>query len=249
VPDTYDKLNADLGAPFGTPSADASHLVSVLVIDSDDRARQQISAVLERGGMTTVEASSAAEGLRHLYAHGPDAVVLDTALDDMTGQAVIRLIRQISNVAMMVVSEASAESDKVDALRAGADDYVVKPPPPDELVARIEALTRHVRPATDQPVLTDGQIEIDQRSVTARAQGRTLQLTALEFRLLVALVRHSGEVLSAGRLLELAWGDASTLGTDRVKIAIGGLRRRFREVGLAAPIETVRGFGYRYTGW
>jgi DNA-binding response OmpR family regulator len=221
---------------------------SVLVVDKEAPSRGRIAAILRRGGMPTIEAMSAGEALRVLYEQRPDLVVLDTALPDMNGYEAIRYIRLASDVPIVVVSAASTEAEKVHALRAGADDYVVKPPAPAELVARAEALARRRRTEQDQSHLVHGDITIDLGRVEARVAGHPLKLSPLEFRLLTTFVRNPRKVLSRSRLLATVWGDRtpSRDGDARVKIAIGYLRKRFRDVGVEPPIETVRGFGYRY---
>jgi len=135
----------------------------------------------------------------------------------------------------------------VRALRAGADDYMTKPFGVAELVARSEALLRRRRSGEDAPSrYVDSLVEVDLQAAEARAGGVPLQLTPLEFRLLTAFVRNPNQVLSPDQLLAMAWGD-SGFARERVKIYVGYLRSKFREAGVEdAPIETVRGFGYRY---
>ena len=146
---------------------------------------------------------------------------------------------------MMVTGKAS-ELEKVRALRSGADDYVTKPFGLQEVVARVEALLRRRAPRKEPPrTYADGLVEIDFQGAEAKADGHTLELTPLEYRLLSAFVQHPNQVLSADQLLELAWGE-SGFGRERVKIYVGYLRGKFREAGVEAPIETIRGFGYRY---
>jgi DNA-binding response OmpR family regulator len=115
-----------------------------------------------------------------------------------------------------------------------------------ELLARVEALLRRRPPAATAPAhYADGLLEIDFASLEVRAAGNVVQLTPLQLRLLTALVQHRGQVLSAEQLLKLAWED-DMVPRERVKLYVGYLRRRFREQGVELPVETVRGFGYRY---
>ena len=141
------------------------------------------------------------------------------------------------------------ELERVRGLQAGADDYVVKPFGRQELLARVQALLRRSaqRPAEQQETYADAALEIDfaQRSVTYA--GREVALTPLEFKLLSAFVRHPRQVLSRDQLLELVWGDVYGVAGDQVKLYVGYVRRKLEpENPEAAPIETVRGFGYRY---
>jgi DNA-binding response OmpR family regulator len=201
---------------------------------------------LERNGLDVVEAETGDEGLHALFNARPDIVLLDIGLPGLDGWGTLARIRQLTNVPVMMVSGQSSELEKVRALRGGADDYMTKPLGIQELLARTEVLLRRAaRPDEESPTYADGLVEIDFRSAEVTVAKRRLMLTPLEFRLLAAFVRHPGEVLSARRLLELAWGDQA-LARERVKIYIGYLRNKFRDLGVDAPIETVRGFGYRY---
>ena len=218
----------------------------MLVIEDDDDLRLLLRRVLERDGMDVVEAPSGTDGLRELYDSRPDIVLLDIALPGVDGWRTLERIRELTDVPVMMVTGEASELEKVRALRSGADDYVTKPFGLQEIVARVEALLRRGAPRKEAPATyADGLVEVDFRGAEARADGNPLALTPLEYRLLSAFVRHPDQVLSADQLLELAWGE-SGLGRERVKIYVGYLRGKFREAGAEAPIETVRGFGYRY---
>jgi DNA-binding response OmpR family regulator len=137
--------------------------------------------------------------------------------------------------------------DKVRGLRSGADDYVTKPFGRAELLARVDALLRRSAGRTEPPEgYADGLLRVDFAQRTAVAEDQELRLTPQEFRLLAAFVRHPGQVLSHEQLLELVWGDAYATARDQVKLYVGYLRRKLRAATDAEPIETVRGFGYRY---
>jgi DNA-binding response OmpR family regulator len=218
----------------------------VLVVEDEENSRALLRPVLERHGLEVLEASDAAGALRLLFGERPDLVVLDLDLPHLGGDTLITRIRELTDVPVMVVTGTADEAAAVDCLRAGADDYVTKPFGVQELLARVEVLLRRSVPTVTGPQrYSDGLLEIDFASLEVRADGRPVELTALQLRLLTALVRHRGQVLSAEQLLELAWDDG--LGRrDRVKLYIGYLRRSFREHGVDLPVETVRGFGYRY---
>ena len=142
------------------------------------------------------------------------------------------------------------ELDKVRGLRAGADDFVTKPFGRHELVARVEALlrrgTRFARAQPEIDVYMDGALTVDHVQRIASSGGTELRLTPLEFRLLSVLVRHAGQLLSVGTLLELVWGDEYAAAGDQVKLTVGRLRRKLEGYVDEQAIETVRGFGYRY---
>ena len=141
-----------------------------------------------------------------------------------------------------------AELEKVRGLKAGADDYVTKPFGRQELLARVEALLRRTRPGTKTAeTYADDLLTIDFAQRAVFVDGRPVALTPTEFKLLAAFVRHPNQVLSRGQLLELVWNDARSASGDQVKLYVGYLRRKLGEAtDEPYPIETVRGFGYRY---
>ena len=231
--------------PSPPPTDDAAR-ARVLVIDDDPQARELLRRVLERNGLAPLLADSTASGLRALYEGRPDLVLLDIGLPDADGYTALERIREMTDVPVVMLSGRDDEPSKVSALRAGADDYVTKPFGLQELVARIEALLRraHERDGA-RDSYDDGLVAIDYAALEVSVAGKPLRLTALELRLLLALVERANEVVSPERLLDQVWGDAS-LSRERVKLYVGYLREKFRGAGVQAPIETVRGFGYRY---
>ena len=219
-----------------------------LVVDDDGSARSLLRRSLERAGLEVFEAPDGPSGLRALFDHRPHVVLLDVGLPGLDGFRTLERMRELTDVPVMMVSGRSSELEKVRALKAGADDYVTKPYGVAELTARVEALLRRA-PGAAEPVAhyADDLVEIDFRTASARVLGRELRLTPLEFRLLATFVRHAGEVLSARDLLRIVWGETG-MPRERVKIYVGYLRSKFRDAGVEAPIETLRGFGYRYRG-
>ena len=223
-----------------------THGATALLIEDDESSRFLLRRALERNGMEVVEAHTGKEGLRALYSARPDLVLLDIGLPELDGWGTLDRIRQLTDVPVMMVTAQSSELEKVRALKAGADDYVTKPFGVQELLARTEVLLRRAAPRAELPTRhVDGLVEIDFQAAEARAQGKPLGLTPLEFRLLTAFVKHPNQVLSADQLLSMAWGDHG-FSRERVKIYVGYLRNKFKAQQLEAPIETVRGFGYRY---
>jgi DNA-binding response OmpR family regulator len=218
----------------------------VLLVEEDADARTLLRSVLERHGLEVVESDDAAGGLRRLFDERPDLVVLDLHLPDLFGSALIARIRELTDVPVMVVTDRGNETAAVESLRVGADDFVTRPFAVAEMVARVEALLRRTTPADAlSGRYVDDLIEVDFAALEVCARGRLVELTPQELRLLVAFVRHPGQVLSAEQLLRLAW-NGDLLPRDRVKLYVGYLRRTFREHGVDLPVETVRGFGYRY---
>lgn len=219
----------------------------VLIVEDDDDVRLMVRAAIERAGMEVVEARDGREGLRRFYETEPGVVVLDIRMPELDGWQVLERIRELSDIPILVLSANDGELDKVRGLREGADDYLTKPFGRQELIARIEALLR--RAASDgrpMEVLADGLLEIDlpQRRVTIL--DREVALTPTEFKLLTAFARSPDRVLSRDQLIAAVWGDAGARSPDQVKLYVGYVRRKLLDAAGVNPIETVRGFGYRY---
>jgi DNA-binding response OmpR family regulator len=221
---------------------------TVLVIDDSETVRATVSDRLERGGYSVASAGDGREGLRRLYEIKPDVVLLDVVMPELDGWKTLELIRDVSDVPVIMLTSRDSELERVRGLRAGADDYMGKPFCPAELSARIEAVLRRSGEKTEaKEVYDDGTVSIDfaARSVVVRGDG--VSLTPLEFRLLSVLTEHTGQVLSRQQLIDLVWGRSYESCGDPVKIYIGYLRKKIEE-NPATPklVETVRGFGYRY---
>jgi DNA-binding response OmpR family regulator len=219
----------------------------VLVVEDDEDVRALVRTVLERAGMNVIEAADGREGLRKFYEMKPRLVVLDVRMPELDGWEVLKRIRELSQVPVLMLTVDASELDKVRGLRQGADDYVTKPFGHQELIARIEAILRRAgETGSEGEVHSDDLLEIDfpQRRVTVL--GQEVDLTPTEFKLLAVLARHPNQVLSSDQLLEMVWGDSFDRSRDQVKLYVGYLRRKLRDAAGVNPIETVRGFGYRY---
>jgi DNA-binding response OmpR family regulator len=221
----------------------------VLVIDDDEDLRGALELTLARGGLDPVLREDGRSGLRALHELRPEAVVLDIGLPDLDGWQVLERIRDISDVPVLLLTARNMEFDKVRGLQAGADDYLTKPFGNAELVARIQALLR--RAAGDgaqvdiEDVLVDEHSGVRMELATRRVlvDGVPVDVSPLEWRLLLALEQNRGQVLSPEQLLELAWNDPVGVSPERVKFAVLRLRRKLGPAGRR--IENVRGFGYR----
>jgi DNA-binding response OmpR family regulator len=228
------------------PAAQTAAGATVLVIEDDVASAGPLPGLLEDAGLEVLSAQSTATGMRLLFERRPDLVLLDLGAASGDTVGALGRIRELSNVPVILATAEDDEATKVATLRAGADDYVVKPYGLREMVARAEVLLRRTMRADAPPGrYADGLVELDFGSLDVTIGGRPVELTALELRLLTAFVEHPGQVLSAGQLLERVWGDAS-LPRGRVKLYVAYLRDKFRAAGAESPIETVRGFGYRY---
>ena len=221
----------------------------VLVIEDDRDIGLGIKTVLAKNGFEVTAVANGREGLRVFHGAPPDLVILDIGLPEMDGWTVLERMRDLSDIPVLVLTSYSQEEDKVRGLRGGADDYLTKPFGNAELVARVQALLRrHQLAGHSLPeVYDDGIVQVNFGTHEVIVDGEPVGLTPTEYRLLAALVKHRGQVLSPVKLLELAWSDPFGVGPDRVKYSVMRLRRKLgTDSGPDAPIEAVRGFGYRY---
>jgi DNA-binding response OmpR family regulator len=220
----------------------------VLCVDDDDDIRLLLRELLERAGYTVDEAGDGRTALRMLFANTPALVILDVTMPDMDGYQTLERIRDLSDVPVLMLTARSQELEKVRGLSAGADDYVAKPFGRQELLARVQALLRRTGGKSEVvEAYADDFVQIDYAQRSVNVQGRSVQLTPLEFKLLSAFVQNPNQVLSRDQLLELVWGDPYGVSGDQVKLYVGYLRRKLvPDAPETAPVETVRGFGYRY---
>ena len=219
----------------------------VLVVDDESDIRMLVTELLKRGGYDVLEAADGRAGLRILHEEMPDLVVLDVSMPVLDGWQTLERIRDLSDVPVIMLTARDGELEKVRGLKAGADDYVTKPFGRQELLARVEALLRRGAEPVVVEDYDDGVVTIDVAQRQVVVNGREVQLTPLEFKLLSALVRNAEQVLDHERLLEQVWGDAHAVSRDQVKLYVGYLRKKLApDDPQSFPIETVRGFGYRY---
>jgi DNA-binding response OmpR family regulator len=219
----------------------------ILVVDDDDDIRGLVRALLERAGHDVVDAPDGRAGLRELFSGSPDLVILDVAMPGLDGWATLERIREVSDVPVLMLTARDAELERVRGLMGGADDYVVKPFGRQELVARVDVLLRRPRGDVAQETYADARLSISFAQRAVRFDEREVVLTRLEYKLLCALVQHPNQVLSQDQLRDLVWGDNLATSRDEVKLYVGYLRRKLApDEPRSTPIETVRGFGYRY---
>jgi DNA-binding response OmpR family regulator len=200
----------------------------VLVVEDDPDIALGVETVLGRSGFEVTTAGEGREGLRLFHTERPDLVILDVGLPEMDGWTVLTRIRELSEVPVLMLTARGHESDKVRGLRSGADDYLTKPFGNAEFIARVQALLRRSLGAETQgaEVYDDGMIRVDFAAHEVQVDGAQVELTATEFRLLAALIRHRGQVLSPNKLLDLVWSDPFGVGPERVKYSVLRLRRK-----------------------
>jgi two-component system response regulator PrrA len=221
----------------------------VLVVEDDGDVRTAISRGLGLHDMLVVEAGSAEDALATIARRLPDVLVVDIGLRGMSGIELCTELRERNvDVPILILSARDEVGDRVDGLRAGADDYVVKPFHLDEIVARLQALLRRAARPSGGPddVVAAGALWIDRDRRVAKAGTTRLDLTRREFDLLATLGANAGIVLSRVRLLELVWGYDFDVDTNVVDVFVGYLRRKLAAAGggSAVRIETVRGVGF-----
>ena len=218
----------------------------LLVVDDDEDIRALLRLILEGAGYHVDDQADGRAALRAFHNGDHDLVLLDVTMPGLDGWELLERIRDLSDVPVLMLTARDSESDRVRGLRGGADDYVTKPFDREELLARIEGLLRRA-PRDDEPVsYTDSFMQVDfvQRAVSI--EGRDVTLTRTQYNLLEAFVRHPNQVLSQEQLLELAWEDPYAVSRDQVKLYVGYLRKKLGTREGESPIETVRGFGYRF---
>ena len=221
----------------------------VLVVDDDPTVTDVVSAYLQGAGLEALTAADGAAALRAEEQDRPDLIVLDLMMPGMDGLEVARRVRERRpEVPIIMLTALGEEADRIAGLEAGADDYVVKPFSPRELVLRIQSVLRRSQPEppADRSRLLDGDVELDPVSRTAERAGRPLALTAREFDLLAYFLRHPGKAFSREDLLSEVWGwefgDHST-----VTVHVRRLREKVEdEPGSPTRLVTVWGTGYRW---
>ena len=221
--------------------------VRVLVVDDEPAIRRYLRVSLMAHGHTVFEAATGQDAVAAVSAQRPDLVILDLGLPDLSGIEVTRLLREWSQIPIIIVSVNELETDKIAALDAGADDYVTKPFSMGELLARIRTSLRHRLAAqTDQPVFESGNLKVDLSKRQVLVDGREVRLTPTEYELLRVLVVHAGRVVTHQQLLREVWGPADVDQTQYLRVYVAQLRQKI-EADPACPqhLLTEPGVGYR----
>ena len=217
----------------------------ILLIDDDARLFDLLASYLRQNGMDVVGAHDGAQGLAMLEAGTFDAVLLDIMMPGLDGLQTCKRIRQKSNVPLIMLTAKGDETDRVVGLEMGADDYVAKPFSPRELLARLRAVLRRAKPDAFAERVAVGHLTIDIAGREAAVSGRPIELTGLEFDLLLALARRPGKVISRETLLAEAGRSDVTVSERTVDVHISHLRQKIGDDPRApVRIRTVRGVGY-----
>ncbi|MEE1786152.1 response regulator transcription factor [Streptomyces sp. SP17BM10] len=224
----------------------------VLLVEDDDRMAQALATALARRGHTVRRVVRAADALRHVREAG--FVLLDLGLPDLDGLDLLRKLRTVCQVPLIVVTARSEERDIVRGLRAGADDYVIKPFRTAELMARVDTVRRRLgRPAPadgdgapdgagDGRQVRTGDVEVDLAGRTVTVGGAEVRLTRREFDVLALLAAQPGDVRSREEILDRIWGDAFLGSSRSLDVHVAGIRAKTGRAGL---VRTIRGYGYQ----
>lgn len=222
----------------------------ILLIEDEPQMRRFLRAALGGHDYRLVEAETAKEGLAHAASRNPDVILLDLGLPDTDGLEVTRQLREWTRTPIIVLSARGREQDKVAALDLGADDYLTKPFGVEELLARIRVALRHASLGAGEaaePIFEIGELKVDLAQRQVFRAGQQIHLTPTEYKLLVALVRHAGKLLTHRQLLQEVWGGNFVTQTHYLRIYVMQLRQKI-EPDPARPrfLLTEPGVGYRF---
>ncbi|MBS0409139.1 MAG: response regulator [Proteobacteria bacterium] len=222
----------------------------ILVIDDEPQIHRFLGPALDAAGYEFVRADDAAAGLREIARKPPDAVVLDLGLPDMDGKDALQKARAFYAGPILILSARDRETEKIDALDLGADDYVEKPFGIGEFLARLRVALRHrLLKEGAEPVVTAGDLTIDLERRRITRAGEPVRLSPKEYDLLARLVEGGGKVITHRQLLTAVWGPAHVEDVQYLRVFVGQLRQKIEE-DPAAPklIATEPGVGYRFNG-
>ena len=218
----------------------------ILVVDDERAIRRYLHAALNAQGYTVYEASCGKEALNMTVADRPDLIILDLGLPDLDGVEVTRQLREWTNIPIIILSVREQESDKINALDAGADDYLSKPFSSGELLARMRAALRHTLQNSSEPVFVSDNLRVDLSRRVVKVDEEEVSLTPTEYDLLRILVQNAGRVITHRQLFRQVWGVAYETEAHLLRVNMSNLRRKI-EPDPTRPkyIITEPGVGYR----
>ncbi len=222
----------------------------VLVVEDDTPVRNLITTTLKTHEYRYLSAQNGASAVMEALSHNPDIVLLDLGLPDMDGVEIIRKIRSWSNMPIIVISARCEDRDKIEALDAGADDYITKPFSVEEFLARLRVTIRRINyvqtPHKENSIFVNGELKIDYVSGCAYCRGKELHLTPIEYKLLCLLAKNIGKVLTHTYITREVWGNAWDNNVASLRVFMATLRKKI-EIDTANPeyIQTHIGIGYR----
>lgn len=222
----------------------------ILVIDDEPQIHRFLGPALGAAGYEPIRADTAADGLKEIARRAPDAVVLDLGLPDMDGKEALTKARAFYEGPILILSARDKETEKIDALDLGADDYVEKPFGVGELLARLRVALRHrLQEQGAEPVVTVGDLTVDLVKRLVTRGGEAIRLSPREYDLLAQLVKGAGKVVTHRQLLTAVWGPAHEHDVQYLRVFVGQLRQKIeRDPSAPALILTEPGVGYRWMG-
>jgi two-component system response regulator MprA len=222
-----------------------TEMATVLIVDDDQKLLKMLRRTLVYEGFDVVTAASGREALEQVETHQPEVIVLDWVMPGLDGLAVIDRLREANDKTMILMLTArDAIEDRVEGLESGADDYLVKPFAPAELLARIHALLRRSTAAGKEQPLAYADLTLDPTTRETRRGDRQFELTPTEFELLHYLMRHPRQVLRREQILEEVWGYDFGGDDNVLEVYVGYLRKKTEAGNEPRLIQTVRGVGY-----
>ena len=220
-------------------------MLTILIVDDDQKLRKMLRRTLAYEGFDVVTASDGREALAQVQAHRPAVIVLDWLMPGLDGIQVTEHLRAAHDETMILMLTArDAIEDRVQGLESGADDYLVKPFAPAELLARVHALLRRTKAGSKDAALAYSDLSLDPSTRETRRGERQFTLTPTEFDLLHYLMRHPRQVLRRNQILEEVWGYDFGGDDNVLEVYVGYLRKKIEQAGEARLIQTVRGVGY-----
>jgi two-component system KDP operon response regulator KdpE len=223
--------------------------LEILVIDDEVQIRRLLRVMLEAAGYAVREAEAGQIGLSEAAYRRPDVIVLDLGLPDLPGVEVLKRLREWSKVPVLILSVRGAESDKIAALDAGADDYLTKPFGSGELLARLRVLLRRTQTPEETGVVTFGAVEVDLTRRLVTKNGAEVRLTAKEYAFLRLLLAHRGKVITHRQILREIWGPTAEDQTHYLRVYMAHLRQKLEdEPNQPKYFRTEAGIGYRFSG-
>jgi DNA-binding response OmpR family regulator len=217
----------------------------VALVEDDRRLARAVATGLGEEGYTVRAVDTAGRGLDLVRQWNPDVVLLDLMLPDNDGPELFEAFRAETDAALVGISARSSVSDRIAGLKLGADDYVAKPFDLEELIARVEAVIRRHR-GKGGARLTSGDVVVDLSEGRATRGGRHLALTGIEFRILAALMRNAGQLVTYAQLAEAVWAVTTGPESNSLEVHVSRIRQKLEQEGGSRLIHTVRGLGYRF---
>ncbi len=225
----------------------SDRLRKILVVDDEAEIRRFLRASLKLYYHEIIESENGSDALEKIYTQKPDLVILDLGLPDMDGVEVTRQIRSMSNVPIIILSVRNYETDKIEALDAGADDYLTKPFGMGELLARVRVVLRRQEPQISKTSLKSGDLEVDLPRHRVTLAGKEVGLTPIEFDILTVLMQNQGVVVTHRQLIQQVWGSVYEDQSRLLRVNISNLRHKIEaDPNQPVYILTELGVGYRF---